>query len=711
MKGADPGVTRAGAGRIVGADTSAYRQLLRNRNYRMWFSATLASSLGDWMGFVALQILVASLYKAGSRPVLFALGGVMLARLAPSLLVGPIAGVLADRYDRRKLVVFTDLARCVLFVALAFSHDLTAIFTLAFVVECLSLLFAAAKDASLPAVVDRRQLTEANQLNLLVTYGTLPLGAVAAAAMLPVASLLQRVGVQIDAAPVVLLVDAATYLVSAVLMARLALPRQAEADAEADEGPGFLAEFREGVAFIRDFPLIRALITGVVGVAFGAGIVVALGPEFVRAEFGRPPGDWFTLMTSVGVGLVVGLAVTRPANRRIPKERLFPICLAATGGIASGMALVPSTMFALVLGLGVLLGAAGGLGIVQGYTLLYEHTQDETRARTFAAFYTGTRVALFSALGFGPFIAGTVGTVGLFIAERGGSISGVRATILFGGLVGLFFGVTATRGMYRALRGQPERTVRLHTEEIPRERGRFIVFEGVEGSGKSTQARALARTLEAEGHTVVVTREPGGTPVAERLRALLLDPDGDRMEDRTEALLLAAARAEHVEKVVRPALEAGTIVVCDRFIDSSLAYQGHARGLGETAVAEINRWAVGGLLPDAVVLLDLDPEEGLRRAHARGNGQGAGGSPPTQGAAGSPPTQAAAGSPPTNGLDRMEGEDLDFHRRVAEGYRQLARADRERFVVIDALADEATVADEVRRGLEAWLPLPTVAAR
>jgi dTMP kinase len=670
------------ARRFVGSDTSAYRQLLRNRNYRLWFSATLTSSLGDWMGFVALQILVASLFKAGSRPVLFALGGVMLARLAPSLLVGPIAGVLADRYDRRKLIVFTDVARCALFVALAFSHDLTAIFALAFVVECLSLLFAAAKDASLPVIVDRPQLTEANQLNLLATYGTLPLGAVAATAMLPVASLLRRVGVQANTATIVLLVDATTYLVSAVLMGRLALPRRTEASAEANEAPGFLAELRQGIAFIRDFPLIRALITGVVGVAFGAGIVVALGPEFVRAEFGRPPGDWFTLMTSVGVGLVVGLTVTGPANRRIPKERLFPVCLAATGGIASGMALVPSTMFALVLGLGVLLGAAAGLGIVQGYTLLHEHTQDETRARTFAALYTGTRVALFSALGFGPFIAGTVGTVGLFIAERGASISGVRATILFGGLLGLFFGVTATRGMYRALREETERTVRLHTDEIPRPRGCFIVFEGVEGSGKSTQARTLVETLEREGHTVVATREPGGPPIAEHLRALLLDPGGDRMEDRTEALLLAAARAEHVEKVVRPALEAGTIVVCDRFIDSSLVYQGHARGLGEEAVAEINRWAVGGLLPDVVVLLDLDPAEGLRRAGARGDGQ-----------------------------DRVGGEDLDFHRRVAEGYLRLAQAERERFVVVDAFADEATVAAAVRRGLEAWLPLPTVAVR
>jgi dTMP kinase len=669
-----------------GADTSAYRQLLRNRNYRLWFSATLTSSLGDWMGFVALQTLVASLYASDSRLVLFALGGVNMARLAPSLLMGPIAGVLADRYDRRKLIVFTDVTRFGLFIALAFSRDLTAIFALAFVVECLSLLFVSAKDASLPAVVDRRQLTEANQLNLLVTYGTLPLGGVTATAMLLVASLLSRAGIDADPSRIALLVDAVTFLASAVLMGRLALPMKAEVRDKAGEQPGFLAELREGIAFIRDEPLIRALITGVVGVAFGAGIVVALGPAFVPDELGRPPGDWFTLMTAVGIGLVVGLAAAGPVNRRFNKERLFPICLAANGGIAAIMALQYD--FRLTLISGVFLGVAAGLSFVQGYTLLHEHTRDETRARTFATLNIGGRVALFSALGFGPFIAGAVGTVGLLIGgSEVGSISGVRATMLAGALVGLYFGLSATRGMYWALREQPEKSVRLPTADTRHQRGLFIVFEGVEGSGKSTQVQALVKTLETEGHRVLATREPGGTPVAERLRALLLDPNSDQIEDRTEALLLAAARAEHVEKVVRPALDAGTIVICDRFIDSSLAYQGYARGLGE-AIAEINRWAVGGLLPDVVVLLDLDPEEGLLRVDAR--------------------LQGVGGSPPVNGQDRMEREDLGFHQRVAEGYLQLARADRGRFIVVDAAADEATVATRVRTALRAWLPLPAV---
>jgi dTMP kinase len=659
-------------------DRSAYRELLRNRNYRLWFSSTFISSLGDWMGFVALQALVASLFVPGSRPALFALGGIMMVRLAPSLLFGPVAGVLADRYDRRKLIVVTDLARFGLFVAVAFSRDLVALFALTFVVECLSLLFVAAKDASLPAVVERRQLGEANQLNLLVTYGTLPLGAVAATVLLPIVALLARVGVHADPLRLALFVDACTYFMSAVFMGRVALPPRPEVSIDAGEGPGFIAELREGLAFIRDEPLIRALITGVFGVCFGAGIVVALGPEYVPAEFeGTTRGDWFTLMTTVGVGLVLGIGASIRVNRRFDKERVFPICLAATGAIAVGMALVPRAYFPVLLGLGVLLGAAAGLGFVQGYTLLHEHTEDETRARTFAALYMGARVSLFIAFGLGPLVAATVGTVGFLIAGRFAQFPGIRVTILAAGLVALSFGVYATREMRRALNASPDRMARLPAGEQTGRQGLFIAFEGVEGSGKSTQVELCASALREQGHRVCVTREPGGPPVAERLRAVLLDPGGQEMDGRTEALLIAAARAEHVEKVIRPELRAGAIVICDRFVDSSLAYQGYGRGLDEEAIAEINRWATGGLLPDVVVLLDLDPVEGLRRAHGRVGRTG----------------------------DRIEAETLEFHRRVARGYRQLAQAEPQRFVVVDASRDQAAVAEEILGRLGDWLPM------
>jgi dTMP kinase len=240
--------------------------------------------------------------------------------------------------------------------------------------------------------------------------------------------------------------------------------------------------------------------------------------------------------------------------------------------------------------------------------------------------------------------------------------------------------------------------VRLRASSAPDSGGLFIAFEGVEGSGKSTQVPRLVETLETEGREVVVTREPGGTPVAERIRGVLLDPNSDAMDARTEALLYAAARAEHVSKVIQPALARGAVVICDRFVDSSLAYQGYGRELGEPDVFEINRWAIGGLLPDVVVLLHLDPDEGLRRIAERARRR----SPRRL-------VDAEWGEGWERGevADRLEREDAGFHRRVGEGFLKLAKKDRGRFCIVDATADAGTVARQVRSQLHAWLPLPT----
>ena len=199
--------------------------------------------------------------------------------------------------------------------------------------------------------------------------------------------------------------------------------------------------------------------------------------------------------------------------------------------------------------------------------------------------------------------------------------------------------------------------------------GRLIAFEGVEGAGKSTQLELLRQALSGRGREVVVTREPGGTPAGERIRALLLDPEVE-LHPWAEALLFAAARAELVEAVIRPALERGAVVLCDRYLDSSLAYQGGARGLGRGPVEAVNRFATGGLLPDLVVLLDLDPAEGLGR---RGRDR-----------------------------DRIEAQDLGFHRRVRQAFRDLAATDPGRFAVVDAAAPVDEVAAQVQAAV---LPL------
>lgn len=682
---------------------SAYRGLLRNRNFRLWFVSGLGSSLGDWAGLFALQVLVATLAKDDSRLALFSLGGIMMARLLPSVLFGPVAGVLADRYDRKRLMVTTDLLRGLLFVAIAFSRDLVALFALTFIVECLSLLYMSAKDASLPVIVKRRLLPQANQLNLLVTYGPLPFGAAAASAMALLAALLNTTGlVTIESGEQVvlaLLLNAATFFFAGLVIARVRLPAHGRKATE-DRETGLFDEVVEGVRFIRDLPLIRSLIVGAVGVSFGAGVVVTLGPEFVGTALGEPREQWLTLMTFVGSGLLVGIVLAPVLSTRFSKERLFPVVLAATAAIAAVTALAPTLGLTFVGG--ALLGATAGMSFVLAYTLLHEYTDDATRARTFAAFYTTTRVAIFTALALTPFVAAAVGRPILGIGGRVVTMDGIRFTMLLGALFALASAVSAGRAMYRSLR-EPPRPSATASLSLPGDEGAghdnggcFVVLEGVEGSGKSTQVRLLAEALENEGYRTVLTREPGGPPVAERIRTALLEEDGTPMLPRTEALLHAAARAEHAERVIVPALAEGNVVISDRFVDSSLAYQGVARGLGEESVLELNRWALGGLTPDVVVLLDLDPADGLERVHTRADTSASG--------------DAEAPGEEHEGLDRMEREDLAFHQRVAEGYRMLARRAGDRFVVVEAAADQETVARRVRAAVRPWLPLPEAPA-
>ena len=676
---------------------------MRSRNYRNYFTACLTSSLGDWTGFVALQALVSSLYAANPRFALFGLGGVMMARLLPSLIIGPISGVLADRYDRKRLMVTVDLARGTLFVFVAFSRTLTSLFLLTFAVECLSLLYLAAKDATLPRIVQKRDLTQANQLNLLLAYGTLPAGAVIVTI---ITTVLVQNGLDTQQATTgALLVDAATFFIGALFMSRLRLPQRQEEMVAPEDRPGVVEEMREGLRFIRGYPILRSLIIGVVGVFFGAGVVVAVGPEFVRSSLGRPATEWSRLVSVVGGGLIGGIVLAPLATKKVSMERLFPLALAATGAIGAVLSFVPSFPPALVMG--ALLGSMAGLSFVLGYTLIQSHTTDDIRARTFAAFYTSTRIALFSALGIAPFFAGAI-SGSLVINGRYLQLSGIRITIFLGAMFALYSALVALRGMYRALKQDDTGQLRIPTPAAARSSGLFIAFEGVEGSGKSTQVQRLVETLTAEGCDVVVTREPGGPPVAERIRDVLLDPNGQGMDPRTEALLYAAARAEHVRHVVAPALDAGKVVVCDRYIDSSLAYQGFARELGEHDVLEINRWAVEGLLPDVVVLLDLDSEEGMRRVRERARERAGDRQRRTDGAT---PLRLSPDWRDQAGADRIEGESLEFHRRVAAGYRQLARRDKGRFVIVDAAADAPTVARQVRAARHPWINLPAPAPR
>lgn len=200
--------------------------------------------------------------------------------------------------------------------------------------------------------------------------------------------------------------------------------------------------------------------------------------------------------------------------------------------------------------------------------------------------------------------------------------------------------------------------------------GYFITFEGIEGSGKSTQIARLAETLRADGREVVLTREPGGTRIGEKVRAILLDCDHDHMVPTAELLLYAAARAQHVAEVIRPALAEGKIALCDRYADATTAYQGAARAIDASTLGDLHRIATDDLVPNCTVLLDLDPAAGLARNVEAGK------------------------------HDRFEREALAFHERVREGYLAIARAEPERVVVVAADRDPDVIAEEIAAVVE-----------
>ncbi|MBW3659652.1 MAG: dTMP kinase, partial [Actinobacteria bacterium] len=517
-------------------------------------------------------------------------------------------------------------------------------------------------------------LVPANQLNLMVTYGTLPLGAAAFALLVGGSNALFG-DVPLFAerpAALAIWINALSFFISAGFIYRIPMERRTGPSGVRSRGSdgGAWNELREGFAFIASHPLIRALVIGVMAAFVAAGVVASgVGKLFVTIVNAGDSG-FGVLGAVVGAGLFLGLAAAGPASRRVAKERLFAPGIGLAGVALVVTALMPrldlSTLPAFVM------GAGAGLSFVTGYTMLQERSADEIRGRTFAAFNTGVRAALFVSLVVGPFLVGIIGieTAGQ-TPPYAYAIGGVRGTLILAGLVAMGGAIWTGRSIRHVVDRAGD--LDLATPAVPASdsdgTGFFVVFEGGEGAGKTTQIALLARAVEESGGRVIVTRQPGGTRLGQLVRGMLLDP-GAELTDRAETLLFAADRAQHADEVIRPALAEGTVVLCDRYVDSSIVYQGMARGLGDHEVEELNRWATDDLQPDLVVLLDVDAEEGLRRA----------------------------GTEP----DRMEAGGLPFHELVNDGFRQRAAGDPPRYLVLDATRAVDDLGDEIRRAV---LPL------
>jgi dTMP kinase len=646
---------------LRGTRSATLRDLITNPPFARLLAAMSVSSLGDWVGFLAVTSLVANL-AGGAGGAAFAVSGLMLARTLPAVLFGPLAGTLVDRIDRKRIMVVADLARGGMYAAMVFLGQLWAIYVLSFLIECLSLAWGPARDASLPNLVPRRQLANANSMALASTYGTLPLGGIVFTLLVGLNTLLSHAIPLLRGRDhaVPLFVDAATFLFSAAMISRVTVRSPVGRAIGGLDLSRVWRDVIDGIRFLREDSIASAMTAGIV-VAFSAvGAVLALGPIFVVNTLEAGNAGWGFIVTAFGVGIGLGMASATAVARLLERVSIFPWSIVVAAGTLFVLAAMPNLGLASVVT--VWLGAFCGLAWVTGYTLLQENVQDEFRGRTFASLTVLSRMGLFLSLASFPTLAG--------IYDAAGSrfeLDGVRLALATAGLAVAAAGFNTWRLLKRYRLSRPEPLSLVPKLKRPPSTGFFIAFEGVEGSGKGTQIQMAAEHLRREGYDVLLTREPGGTELGERLRSLLLDPATGAVDARTEALLFAASRAQTVHSVIRPALAEGKVVICDRYVDSSLAYQGWGRGLGEQDILTLNVWATQGLFPDLVILLHLEPERGLLRS--------------------------------TEAPDRMELEGQDFHAKVSDAYLKIAEEHPERFVVIDADRAPAEVFDQVREAL------------
>jgi dTMP kinase len=441
----------------------------------------------------------------------------------------------------------------------------------------------------------------------------------------------------------------------------------------------------DGWKYVGSTPVVRGLVLGMLGAFAAAGFVIGLAQTFVQ-DLGAGQAGFGVLFGAVFVGLAGGMWVGPRLLADLSRRRLFGLALAMAGVSLMLLALVPDIVLATLST--VVVGACGGVAWVTGYTLLGLEVDDEVRGRTFAFLQSAARVVLVLVLALGPVLAAPIGAHELRLT-RGWSVSydGASFVFLLAGVLALAMGVTSFRQMddrvgtplrqdlrraWNVLRDQPVVPVGRQYDGV------FVAFEGGDGTGKSTQVQALAQWLaDDQGHEVVVTREPGATRLGVQLRELLLG-GGESVDARTETLLFAADRAHHVDTVIRPALERGAIVVTDRYVDSSIAYQGAGRDLDADEVARLSRWATGGLVPDLTVLLDLPTEiSRVRRAV----------------------------DAERSGDDRMEALPDDFHERVRHRFLDQARREPHRYLVLDGSDPREQLQEAIRRRVRELAPI------
>jgi dTMP kinase len=630
------------------------RSVLAIPAFRKLWNSMVFSSLGDWLGLLATTALAQKLSGGSYATANFAIAGVFIARLLPAVFLGPIAGVIADRFDRRKLMVFSDIIRAGLYISIPIVNTYLWLYTAMILVECMTLFWSPAKEATVPNLVGKERLESANQVSLLAAYGTAPIAAILFSLLTLFANAIESlfpftIGDSIDIA---LYVNAASFAFAAITIWGLKeIPKGAAAKKAKDEG--VLKSLYDGWKAVSQTKIVRGLVVGMIGAFFAAGAVIGLARTFV-GDLGGGDAAYGVLFGAVFTGLAIGIAFGPKIFAQFSRRRLFGASLTTAGFFLVLLALIPNLVMAVFTV--IILGMFSGITWVTGFTMLGMEVKDEVRGRTFAFVQSLIRITLVAVLAVAPVIAAAFGVRTYEFENSTINFSGAQATILAAGVIAAIIGsisyhqmkdrpnVSLWSDISNALKGELGGITGAPTV------GTFIAFEGGEGTGKSTQSKLLKKWLEDRGEIVVLSREPGGTDLGQGLRKILLGHETGEISPRAEALLYAADRAHHVYSVIRPALAKGEVVISDRYFDSSIAYQGAGRILSPGEVARISRWATESLFPTLTIVIDLSAETGIGRLKSH---------------------------------DRLEAEPLAFHERVRQEFLQIARLDPERYLVVD----------------------------
>ncbi|MFG3507622.1 dTMP kinase [Streptomyces sp. NPDC047821] len=685
----------------------AVRALLRTPPLRRLWSAQLVGGIGDALALLVLVLLalqaavVEGAFGGGYRGAAFAVAAVFGARVLSTLLfgavlLGPLTTLTAPKgpLDRRWTMVGADGVRVALLVVAPLWIDWTPDQAVAFLLGTVFLagvaerFWTVAKEGAAPALLPAPPLEGAavrplpdhmdalRRLSLRTGFAAVP----GAAAALLIATLIGNVlGTGIDwfsghQAALGSYVAAGLFAASVSVLYFLELP-----DAQTPRPRSPLEGLRRpstgnGVDKGRTgaIPLLVLACAAVAGAVASAAAVAALH----ASDLGGGPVAFALLVLALTGGTGVGIRLAPSVLPALSRRRLLALATAVLGVALLALGLVPDTATVLFIAVGA--GFAAGVAANTGHALLDQETEEYRRPRLTEHLHAVVRVSIALGALAAPLLAAAIGphrvAGGDFVFAHGGA---AFTLMLVGALLlpvaALVLaktddrsGVPLRRDLRDALRGGDP-------AQAPSGTGFFIALEGGDGAGKSTQVEALAEWIRAKGHEVVVTREPGATPIGKRLRSILLDVSSAGLSNRAEALLYAADRAEHVDSLVRPALERGAVVISDRYIDSSVAYQGAGRDLSPTEIARINRWATGGLVPHLTVLLDVSPETARERF--------------------------------TEAPDRLESEPAEFHRRVRAGFLALAAADPGRYLVVDAGQEPEAVTTVIRHRLDQALPL------